>query len=74
MKFRDYKIWLLNHDLFKRFDEYDLNLFKRGIADNKPFNNMSYFIDKYKLTTEEFNAIHKYTVLINNWFKDDYDV
>ncbi len=74
MKFRDYKVFLLNHPVIKKMDSYDYKLFTDGIKNNKPFNNMSYFINKYNMSDEEFLLIHKYTIYINNSFTDDDDI
>jgi hypothetical protein len=74
MKFSEYKIFLKNHPLFTRFEKYDYDFFMNNINQNKPFNNMSYYINKYNLTNDEFNVIHKYTILINNSFTDDDEI
>ncbi len=71
MKFRDYKKFLISHRIIQKMDDDDKRFFISRINENKPFNNMSYYITKYNMTTEEFNLINKYTFLVNNLFSDD---
>lgn len=74
MLLRDYKEFLLNHPVLKRMNEQDYNFFSNGIKNNKPFFNMNYYIDKYKMTNDEFNIINKYTIAVNNLFTDDEEI
>jgi hypothetical protein len=71
MKLREYKKYLISHNVIQKMSSGDQKFFIDRINKNKPFNNMSYYIDKYRMSDHEFAIIQKYTILVNNYFKDD---
>lgn len=74
MTLKEYKIFLLNHSVIKNMDTCDFALFCEKIYNNKPFNNMSYYIQKYNLNYNQINLIDKYIIAVNNYRSENQTV